>query len=105
MNHSAPITDEASHILSGWQKDTLGERMAAHARQMAPARHPMNLNPDKPVFILDYVHGALITSGGPYANATIAKSACGEVGKWIELPDGGWRSEDGRSLIVSEVRR
>lgn len=100
MTHHAPIPDTASLILSSWQKDTVGQRMADMAAEILPARHPAEPPvPYKPVFILDYVHGALITSGGPYSNAEIAKAACGEVGKWIEI-DNGWRSEDGRTLVV-----
>jgi hypothetical protein len=95
--------DTASLVISGWQSDWLGDRMAAQAREMLPARHPVQLNPGNPVYLLEYVHGVLITSGGPYWNADVAKQAS-DVGKWIELPDGaGWRSEDGRTLIQADA--
>ena len=97
MNTQTPIRDEASLILSDW----LGDRMAAQAREMLPARHPVQLNPGNPVYLLEYVHGELLTMGGPYWNADVAKQAS-DVGKWIEI-DGGWRSEDGRTLITEGV--
>lgn len=101
MNHHTPIRDEASLILSGMQRDTLGQTMADMAAALLPARHPVELNPNTPVIIQQYIHGEMVTIGGPYWNADTAKAAS-SVGRWIELPDGGWRSEDGRTIIQPE---
>ena len=49
-------------------------------------------------YLLSYIQGVLMTMGGPYGSVRDAMSRS-DVGRWIPLPDGNWRSEDGRNVI------
>ena len=92
------MTENASLILSGWLKpvDHLAPIRSALGPGCLAAKRPTY----DPVFSFLWLAGTW-TEMGYFANAERAKQAS-DVGRWIELDDGCWRSEDGRRLIEPE---